>query len=88
MPKYAYAFMLLALMGCDSRTPEMVALEKRQELINKCQSYGFEYNSPEFKNCLMQLDIARELKPVEPMPQPVHCNSYGNGLGHTSTTCY
>lgn len=43
-------FLSCAVLGCV--TPEQV----RQQMISKCSSYGFKLNTPEFSNCLMQLD--------------------------------
>lgn len=41
---------LCTIIGCA--TPE----ELRQQMISQCYSYGFKPDTPEFSNCLMQLD--------------------------------
>ncbi len=43
-------FFLNLISGCVS------AEQQRQQLIGQCTSYGFKLNTPEFSNCLMQLD--------------------------------
>ena len=44
-------------------TPEQLAAQRelqRQQDMDTCASYGFRPNSDGFRNCLLQLDIARE----------------------------
>lgn len=45
---------LLLLAGCVS--PEQIA----QREINECQSMGFQYGTPSFSQCLLQIRMARK----------------------------
>lgn len=43
-------------------TPEQIEAQRqqqRQEDMNTCRGYGFRVNSDAFRNCLLQIDIAR-----------------------------
>ena len=55
---------VLILPSCNGQTYEQMALQQRQENINQCQSYGFEYDSLDFKNCMMQVDLSNNQKNI------------------------
>lgn len=79
--------LLLLVCGCDIPTDEQIALRERQELIDKCQSYGFKYKSDDFKKCMMHLGVAREMRPDPVLRGPTSCTSYNNGYGVSQTFC-
>jgi len=53
---------LLCLLSACTTPEQIAAAQQQQELedADTCASYGFRANSDGFRNCLLQLDIARE----------------------------
>lgn len=49
-----YLVLCVLLAGCMS--PE----QREQQVINQCQHLGFQYNTPEFSQCRLQIGLARE----------------------------
>jgi len=61
MLKYLFICGCLVLSACA--TPEQIAARQeaqRQADYQTCKSYGFRTKSDGFRNCLLQLDIARQ----------------------------
>ncbi|SEF42573.1 hypothetical protein [Nitrosomonas ureae] len=67
-----------AVLGCV--TPEQV----RQQMISKCTSYGFKLNTPEFSNCLMQLD---QMKAASEQKEQSCLAASGFVMGETYFRC-
>lgn len=61
-----YLFVLLFVAGCAIEPDEQVVDSSsgqeaiQQRLIAQCRAYGFTEGTPEFSQCLMQIDMARK----------------------------
>jgi len=67
-------WLVLALLGCASEEARRQALERhaaeeaaqneaagrayRERVYSQCRAYGFAVGTPQFSNCLMQVDMA------------------------------
>lgn len=63
--KAALALLLLVLAGCASQAERQARQEAQRQayaerLAAQCRAYGFSYGTPEFAQCMMQLDIANQ----------------------------
>lgn len=61
MKRCFFLYAVLALSACA--TPEQLEAQRQQQMQNDldaCAGYGFRPGSDAFRNCLMQLDIARK----------------------------
>jgi len=56
------ALLVVCLLSACQSPEQLVAAQAQQEQddYNTCASYGFRPKSDGFRNCLLQLDIARE----------------------------
>ncbi|MFW0777999.1 MAG: hypothetical protein ACN2B6_09820 [Rickettsiales bacterium] len=81
--KYIIAFGFLLLSACA--TPEQIAARQeaqRQADYETCKSYGFRVKSDAFRNCLLQLDIARQQRSSNYYYGGSYRHRHGTGIGY------
>ena len=83
MLKYIFTCSFLLLAACA--TPEQIAARQeaqRQADYETCKSYGFRAKSDGFRNCLLQLDIARQQRYNNYYYGGSYHQRHGAGIGY------
>ncbi len=79
--KYAALFALCLLCACSTPEQREAARQQQaQEDVETCRSYGFRPRSDGFRNCLLQLRIAREQRAYDYHYDGYYGPRFGSGI--------